>query len=259
MDPLTGDEPSNFSLDSITTGKKVRPYTALLYGVPGVGKTTFAAGLKDPVFIFTEPGQGLLSVSAFPDVTDYGDLDGALLALLGEHHYRTLVIDSLTALESIIIESVCREGGKKSIGDFAYGKGWTRVTTMWEQLLRRLDQLRNKRGMNIVLIGHAIVKKFEDPLQVDAFDQYRINIRREESREIIAAWVENILFANFRVTVVEKDGKNRAVGSSSRILYTEQCPAFIAKNRYGLPRELPLDPEAFRACLNESLSKKDSE
>ena len=41
----------------------------------------------------------------------------------------------------------------------------------------------------------------------------------------------------------------RAVGSGDRLLHTAERPAFIAKNRFGLPETLPLDWAALAAGI----------
>ncbi len=59
-----------------------------------------------------------------------------------------------------------------------------------------------------------------------------------------------MLFANYRISTVKSDvGFNkkvtRALGSGERVLYTAERPAFLAKNRYGLPDSLALSWAAF--------------
>ena len=54
-----------------------------------------------------------------------------------------------------------------------------------------------------------------------------------------------VLFANYRISVAKSDvGFNkkvtRALGSAVRVMHAEERPAFLAKNRYGLPDTLPL-------------------
>jgi len=54
-----------------------------------------------------------------------------------------------------------------------------------------------------------------------------------------------VLFANYRVSTVKTDvGFNRkvtrALGSGERLLHTAERPAFLAKNRYGLPDTLAM-------------------
>ena len=63
-----------------------------------------------------------------------------------------------------------------------------------------------------------------------------------------------MLFANYRMSITKADvGFNkkvaRALGSGERVLHTAERPAFLAKNRYGLPDVLPLDWAAFAAAM----------
>ncbi|WP_210255099.1 hypothetical protein [Ochrobactrum sp. MC-1LL] len=39
---------------------------------------------------------------------------------------------------------------------------------------------------------------------------------------------------------------------SARVMHTEERPAFLAKNRYGLPETLPLDWSEFLAAMPQS-------
>jgi hypothetical protein len=56
-----------------------------------------------------------------------------------------------------------------------------------------------------------------------------------------------VIFANYFVGITkekkgfDKEGRKRAIGSGERILYTCERPAATAKNRYGLPEEIPFD------------------
>ena len=43
-----------------------------------------------------------------------------------------------------------------------------------------------------------------------------------------------------------------ALGSGERVLYTAERPAFLAKNRFGLPDVLPLDWQAFAAAMPQT-------
>ena len=54
-----------FDLNSIKTGREVTPPRVIVYGVNGIGKSTFAAQ-SGGLFIPTEDGMGLLDVPRFP-------------------------------------------------------------------------------------------------------------------------------------------------------------------------------------------------
>ena len=49
------------SLASLERSSAIKPPRILVHGVHGVGKTTFAAGAPDPVFIVTEDGLGVIN------------------------------------------------------------------------------------------------------------------------------------------------------------------------------------------------------
>jgi len=105
-------------LDHVTTGPVRRPRRALIYGVQGVGKSTFGAMAEAPIFIQTEDGLSDIDCSRFPIAATYADVLAALGALYSEaHEYRTVVIDSLDWLERLIWADVCAKRGVDSIED----------------------------------------------------------------------------------------------------------------------------------------------
>ena len=62
---------------NVTRGKVVRPWRGLLYGVEGVGKSTFAAATPNPVFIGAEDGTDHLDIARFdPPPRKWEDIKG---------------------------------------------------------------------------------------------------------------------------------------------------------------------------------------
>ena len=63
---------------------------------------------------------------------------------------------------------------------------------------------------------------------------------------MIAEWVDAVFFANKKFRVA-KDGNDRAVATpiGECIIRMVGSPACIAKNRFGLPSEIPLSWAAF--------------
>jgi AAA domain-containing protein len=74
------------SLASLNRTAALKPPRILIHRVAGVGKTTFAAGTPDPVFVLTEDGLGTLEVEHFPLARTFDDVDAALTALYSEEH-----------------------------------------------------------------------------------------------------------------------------------------------------------------------------
>lgn len=228
-----------------------------VYGVAGVGKTQFAAGARNPVFLLTEDGLGMREVAHFPLAKTYDDLIGYLAALYSEDHdFATVVVDSLDWLEPLIHARVCRDNGWSSIEEPGYGKGYVAALALWRQYLDGLNALRDERGMTVVQIAHSEIRRFDSP-EHEPFDRYGIKLHARAAA-LVLEHSDAVLFANFRVATVKSDvgfnkRVNRAVGSGERLIHTTERPAFIAKNRYGLPDTLPLDWDSFARAMPETL------
>jgi hypothetical protein len=222
-------------LKSITTGRKADPRRVLVYGVHGVGKSTFAAMADSPVFIQTEDGLGNVDAARFPLARSLGDVMGYLASLYDEHPYRTVAIDSLDWLERLIHADVCRQKNVDSIEDIGYGKGYAFALRQWREVLDALDGLRNVRGMTVVLIAHAQIEKFANP-ETETYDRYAPRLHRLASA-LVQEWCDEVLFATYRVhTRTASEGFD-----GERVLRTTERPAHVAKNRLALPDEIPLD------------------
>lgn len=232
-------------LNTLISGPKPGPRRLLCYGTPGIGKSTFAAHAERPVFIPTEDGLNEIDTHRFPIATNLADVLNALASLYQEEHgFRTVVIDSLDWLERLIWAEVCLKRNVASIEDIAYGKGYVFALQHWRDVLDGLTALRNERGMTVVLLAHAKVERFENP-ETESFDRYAPRLHKTASAMIIE-WCDEVLFANYKVfTKANAEGFNRTrvqgVGTGERVLRTNERPAHIAKNRLGLPDELPLD------------------
>lgn len=246
-------------MKQIHTGRRHKPPRLLIYGTEGIGKSTTGAQTPKPIFIQTEDGLDQIECNSFPVARSFGDVVAALSELYSEKHdYQTVVIDSLDWLERLIWDDVCREYGVKSIekADGGYAKGYSHALTQWREILDGLDALRNKRDMAVILLAHAKVEKFEDPESV-AYDRYSPRLHKHASA-LITEWCDGVLFATrkFR-TETEEAGFNRkrsiavALGTDGgeRILRTVGGPSCIAKNRYSLPAELPLDWQALMNAM----------
>lgn len=235
----------------VQSGAHTLPPRLCIFGPQAVGKTTFAAGFKNVIGLLTEDGIGNLN---FPRVLcpDYQTLLDSLDALIREEHsYKTVFIDSLDWTEQKIWKAVCSENGKQNIEDFGYGKGYQYALTEWSKLLSKLDELRQKKKMLVLLVGHSIVKPFNPP-DSESYDRYRLDLN-EKAASLILDWLDVLLFATYRtITKESQDGKRRlAVGEGERVIYTEERPAFWAKNRFSLPFELPLDQQVFMDALRK--------
>lgn len=227
----------------VTKGRVWRPRRILLYGQHGVGKSTFAAGAPQPVFLDCEDGLNDLDVAKTPLLKSYGDVLSAI-SYLGQSldKFQTVVVDTADWLQSLLFAQIAHDASKKSIEEIAYGRGYKMAETKWHELLNHLDHLR-ANGKHVVFLAHAKIARFESP-ETNSYDRYEPDLHAVGS-SVLQEWCDEVLFASFRVfTRTEDQGFNReraiAVGGKERFIRTSESAAALAKNRLGLPDELPM-------------------
>ena len=223
-----------------------KPPRILIYGTPKVGKSTFGSLAPNPIFIQCEDGLAAIDSDSYPLATSFKQVLGYLGELATEaHDYKTLVVDSTDWLERLIHTQIAQENNVKQIDQIGYGKGYAMAIDLWRQYLDCLNYLRDERDMMIIQIAHAQIKKFENP-ETDSYDRYQIKMH-DKASALLMEYSDIILFANHTVAVKkEQEGfskRTRAVGSGDRYLFTDERPAFVAGNRYGLPEEIPFDKD----------------
>lgn len=234
--------------DKIRALRAELPPRVLIYGPPGMGKTTLASEFPDPFFIQVEDGTpaGLELVGSQPATFDE-IIETISLLYEEDHGFATLVIDSLDKMQPLLWDAVCRDNNWQSIEAPGYGKGYVATEYRWRELLDGLQALRRDRGMNIVLIAHSDVERFDDPTSV-SYSQYQVRLHKS-GRKLVEDEVDAILLLKQEATVKEEDqGFNKkrahAEGGQTRFIYCEGRPAFTAKNRYGMPAKIVYRPGA---------------
>ena len=234
-------------LAQVTSNRRGAPRATIIFGVGGCGKSTFAAGAPSPIFLPCEAGINDIEVPAVPFLDSYPAVMEAITALYQEEHqYQTVVVDSLDWLERLIWDDVASAEKVDSIEGIGYGKGYTFALDRWRTLLSGLNALRKDRGMHAVCLAHSQIEKFEDPGSA-SYDRYSIKLHKKAAG-LVVEWADEVLFARSKVVVkVEDEGFNkkrgRGIGGDDRVLCTTERPSHYAKNRLGMPQEIPLTLE----------------
>lgn len=248
------------TLDSISQSTAARAPRIILLGGEKIGKSTFAAGAPSPIFLPIKGEEGIdaLEVPAFPPAASTRDVIDAIGALYqGDHQFKTLAIDSASALEPIIYAEAMKIEGVTSEAKLGggYGRTYDTPLRLWREITDGLDALRNEKDMAIILIGHVTQATFEDPIN-GSYTQYAFDVHKK-GREALARWSDVILFANWKTIVKSEDAgfnkqTKRGIGQGHRSLYTQARPSHPGGGRgvYGrLPYELPLTWDDFqKAC-----------
>lgn len=233
---------SKMSVVDVRKQSKDQPQRVLIYGSGGVGKTTFASEFPDAIFLDTQGGTAMLDVASFPKPDTFTDVQSAIKSLRDDkHEYKTLVVDLLDDVESMIWSHMCSRDKESSIESYGYGKGYKVALSEWRALLASLDALRGSRGMEIVLVAHSAIRTFKNP-EGDDYDRYGLQLH-EQASSLIRGWCDTVLFARHE-TVLKADPakkRTRGISTGARVIHTVETAAYFAKNRCALPDTMPLD------------------
>ena len=228
----------------ITRGKRARAQKVVIYGPEGIGKSSFASQFPEPVFIDTEGSTDNMDVARLDKPTSWTMLINEIAFIKANPtECKTLVVDTVDWAEQLAVAHVCSQHGKQGIEDFGWGKGYTYVQEEMGRFLNALSDLVDM-GINVVLTAHAQIKKFEQPDEMGSYDRYELKLGQKtgsKTAPLVKEWADMVLFANYKTLVMTTDnGKKKAQGGE-RVMYTNHRPAWDAKNRHGLPDEMPFN------------------
>lgn len=240
-------------LQNVVRGKISKPIRVLLYGVEGIGKSTFAASAPKPIFLGAEDGTSELDVARLPEPKSWADVFGMVTELTtGEHEFKTLVIDTLDWLEPLCWDAVCTRGDdkgrrKNSIEDFGYGKGYAAALDEWRKLVALVERMRAERSMHVITLAHCQIKTFKNP-GGDDYDRYELKLH-PKAGGMLKEWCDCVLFANYETLVDDSSGRAKGISTGKRVVQTQRTAAWDAKNRYGFPEQMPLAWKEFAGAI----------
>lgn len=235
-------------------GTQQEPNITVAYGVPGVGKSTFASGSENPIFVGPERN-GSLNVSKLKRSQSHDQLAQQLKDIAAgkydSKNFRTVVLDSIDMHEKVIHDDIVKKepGSTMATAMKGFGKAYNFAGTKLYEVKELLDNIRNKKEMNVIVLGHSIVTKFSDPILAVEYDVYEMCLhktKRVDYNSVFTDWADMVLFLNWK-TYKTEDG-NHAVSIGKREILTEYRPSHLAKNRFNLPYSIEMldDAQALR-------------
>lgn len=231
---------------NITKGKVHTAQKVVIYGPEGIGKSTFAAQFPTPLFVDTEGSTKKLDVARFDKPTSWTMLNDQINHVKANPSVcKTIVIDTIDWAEQLCIDDLCSRHQKKGIEDFGYGNGYVYEKEEFGRFLNSLEELIEK-GINVVLTAHAQLRKFSQPDEIGEYDRWELKLGKKTGSQIsplVKEWADMVLFANYKTFAVatDKEGKKFKAQGGQRIMYTQHHPCWDAKNRDGLPEEIPFE------------------
>lgn len=246
---------------NIIRGKIPCAKKVVIYGPEGIGKSTFASHFPEAVFIDTEGSTNSMDVARLPKPTSWQMILEQIAYIKNNTDVcKTLVIDTIDWAEAMCIQSICDKHQKKGIEDFGYGNGYVYVKEEMGRFLNRLTEVV-EAGVNVVLTAHAQIRKFEQPEEMGAYDRWELKLGKKTSSQtspLIKEWADMLLFANYKTLSVATDdkGKKFKAQGGTRVMYTAHHACWDAKNRYGLPEEVPFDYGSIAHIIEEHTSSQ---
>lgn len=123
----------------------------LLYGLPKIGKSTFASKFNKTLFLATEKGLKGLDVFQI-NISNWLDFVQAVELLLGKKHdFHTVAIDTVDNLFKYCLDYVCTKHHIDHPSDSKWGKGWDLLQHEFEKWILKLSM----SDMGLIFISHA--------------------------------------------------------------------------------------------------------
>lgn len=242
MSKLTG------LLSTVRTDAPRLPARIILHATEKWGKSSWAAFAPGAVFLMSRGENGLLTLidrglvpptPHLPEIKSWGDAKQAVHALIREaHDFKTAVFDVANGFSRLCEEAVCERDYRSSWFEFnSYGSGAQTAAADWSEFLDVLDELRIKRRMAIILLGHSSIKNFKNPEGPD-YDRV-VPEMPKPIWSVTHKWADAILYGGYLIqTVKEKDQAKenaKVKGGDRRVIHTERSASFDAGNRFDLP------------------------
>lgn len=234
-------------LSKIQTGKIGRAQKVVIYAPEGFGKSTIAGQFPNPLFFDIEGGTSQLNVARIgrESLPTTVSIQQAIEEVVKDKPCSTLVIDTADWLEQMAVDSIVADAKNSKIAgieDFGYGKGYTLLKEKFTIVLSWFDSLISA-GINVVLLAHSIVRKFEPPDGAGAYDRYELKLSKHVA-PLVKEWADAVLFGNWRTQIRERDKNDsgqqfKGVGGKERKMFATRCATHDAKNRHGLNDEEP--------------------
>lgn len=230
-------------------------------GVEKSGKTTLVCGAPGALLVPLEAGYAGVDVQHIPMVKTYQEF----VTLLGEvtsgcaarqFPFKSLVIDSVTALERLIHESVLltdplyNGGANKNVTMESalggYGKAYQVANERFMVVISMLDTLALQYGINIVFTCHVFANIVIDP-QVGEYSSWDLllhspkNFKTYGKREFFTQWADGIFFLHEPLMIVEQNNMKRGISENKgRVLGLSRTPSYVAGNRFGCEGEISI-------------------
>lgn len=238
-------------LEPTEISRDLRDKYILLYSLPKVGKTSFAAEIPNNlIFAFEKGFNALQGIYAAP-IEKWSDAKAMLRQLRKpevQAKYSTITIDTVSIAFDLCEESVAQSYGVKTIGEAAWGQGYTAAKKEFSKFLREITLL----GYGLILLAHSksrLEEKTSESGEIVTVEKVYPNIPNY-AQTMINATVDLTAYIDVELTP----------NGSKRTLITRETPYVMAGSRWRfLEAEIPFGYQNLINAIGDAISKQERE
>lgn len=227
----------------IERSRKERPRLAIVYGEPGIGKTTLAARLPGCLLVDLEDRAGHVDMDVVR-VDSWLALRATIREIAtSDIPHRVIAIDTIDRAQDMASAWLCSERGWDTLDTPGYGRGYVELRAAMLALANDImDVIAAGRG--VLLLAHAQRQRVEDPAQGE-WDRWSVRLHDAPRSSVAAVYIERAdivaLAAMAVVRVSDRDSRVQRARVSGRMLYTTPSAARLAKAVGVEAVDIPLD------------------
>ena len=247
----------------IIKGKQNKKFVTLVYGEPGVGKSTFGSLYPDPVFLGNEVPHHI-DVHKTPNVDTFDGLMATANAIKAaqekKQQFKTIVIDSLSGIQDGLVAEILGPnvtditGKHASLSIHTYGTGFGagqyKVLARFVAVYNILDSIP---GIDdIVLTSHTRNRKHRTTL--DNEEDKLTPALETKILEFFYQKADNVFFLDSYKTAVKMGEKIES--QNKRFVRTVGTQFYMAKNRSRLKDHYVYTGPATIKAIKDDIKKQ---
>lgn len=206
------------SIEPTSISRDLKNKFVLIYSLPKVGKTSFAAEFPKNLMLAFEKGYNAISGIKVVDIPDWKTFKQVLKQLESDKAkeiYDSVTFDTIGIAWSLCEKYICNRENVDDLSEIAWGKGFAMCTREFEESIRKITLL----GYGIVFISHSE----EKPLMQGSDETIIRPAIPKRAYEVV----------NRVVDIIGYIGVNYSEdGTSTRTLYTRSTPNLVAGSRF---------------------------